>query len=502
MISDAIDATDAGKRTVLVFYNARTVIGFSSVLPTVFSEGEYKCEGNNSETLIATENNEKFRLIIEQKQDKYYFTFTYLNSENEEESKKIYSEEEILNTLESRKSYYENKPECKDSRYERLYAKCLSVNKVNVYSPSGKITTRWTTPDRVPHRHMWLWDSVFHSLSIAEYNPELAKECLLAPLRLASSEGFISHAMNTRGRISNVTQPPIFAFGVWNAYEKTGDKAFIAECAPYIDRFLSWCMTNRDKNGNGLLEWWTDPRTPECRCGESGLDNSPRFDFDSDLDAVDFTTYLANDLNTMAKIYRELGDSERAGYYEEKYSLIRARMNELLWDEVDGLYYDRTFDGELTRVMTSASFLPLFAGIPDEERARRMLNTLLSEDKFYTKMPIPSISKDSPLYELDMWRGCTWLNINYLIMIGLKKYGFFEVLDELCDRTLSGVYKWYEKTGNIFEFYDADDEVNPFMLNRKGPALKIPDYRAHVHSITDYNWSASITMLLINKIIL
>ena len=38
------------------------------------------------------------------------------------------------------------------------------------------------------------------------------------------------------------------------------------------------------KNKNGLLEWLTEPDYTECKCGESGLDNSPRFDFDEEMD--------------------------------------------------------------------------------------------------------------------------------------------------------------------------------------------------------------------------
>ena len=92
------------------------------------------------------------------------------------------------------------------------------------------------------------------------------------------------------------------------------------------------------------------------------------------------------------------------------------------------------------------------------------------------------------------------LNINYFLILGLRKYGYVDVANELRERTLNAVLKWYQKTGNIFEFYDADDEVCPFYLNRKGPQPATPDYREHIHAITDYNWSACFIELLINEI--
>ena len=129
-----------------------------------------------------------------------------------------------------------------------------------------------------------------------------------------------------------------------------------------------------------------------------------------------------------------------------------------------------------------------------------MVKVLLDEKRFWTTMPIPSIPKDNECYDIDMWRGCSWLNINYFIILGLRKYGYDELAEELRARTLKTVLRWYEETGNVFEFYDADDKVNPFFLKRKGEQPKKPDYRKHVHSISDYNWSACFTMLMINEI--
>ena len=85
-------------------------------------------------------------------------------------------------------------------------------------------------------------------------------------------------------------------------------------------------------------------------------------------------------------------------------------------------------------------------------------------------------------------------------MLGLRKYGFNEIAEEFRTKVLNTVNKWYEQTGNVFEFYDADDEICPFRLKRKGAQPETIDYRTHIHSITDYNWSSCFTMLLIQKI--
>ena len=469
-----------GEDFFVAFLDRNTIVGKCLEKPIVFAEDESVLDRD-------------FCLLTEEKNGMYYFCFSY-------KCRGQVCDEVQLDALKTaRYAYFESLPKCKEEEYEKLYYKCLSINKENVYSPEGEIPCRWTTPDRVPHRFMWLWDSAFHAMAFAQYNVEMAKDCIRAVLSLQREDGFIAHMMSPQGRISDITQPQVLSWGVWEVYQSCKDKQFLRECAPALAKFLIWTMKNRDKNGNGLLEWFTEPDYTECKCGESGLDNSPRFDYDIELDAIDFSVYLCNDARYLSMLFDELGDQENAKYFRTVHEDLKEKINGLLWCEEDGLYYDRLFDGKWTRFATPASFLPMFAGICSQSQADKMVKILLDENRFWTAMPIPSIPKDNEYYDIDMWRGCSWLNINYFIILGLRKYGYTDIAEELREKTLASVNKWYEKTGNIFEFYDADDKICPFNLKRKGEQPPKPDYRLHVHSITDYNWSACFIELLINK---
>ena len=481
-----------GKGCFMAFVDRNTIVGKTAQKPIVYTEKESKRTKTGDTERIETDFG-VFYLTAEEKEGAYYFSFSY------KVKSPVWTDGELAELKRKRYAYFENLPACKDARFEKLYYKCLSIQKENVYAPEGKIAYRWTTPDRVPHRFMWLWDSAFHAMAFAEYNVEMAKDAIRAVLSLEYEDGFIAHMMSADGGFSNVTQPPVLSWGAWNVYQKDKDKEFLRECVPALRKFLLWTMKNRDKNGNGLLEWFTEPDYTECKCGESGLDNSPRFDFDNDLDAIDFSTYLCNDTKYLAWIYRELGDKENEEYFTAVHESMKGKINTLLWSDEDGLYYDRLFDGKLTRVASSSSFLPMFAGICTQAQADKMVKVLLDESKFWAEMPVPSMPKDSEFYDVDMWRGCSWLNINYFLILGLETYGYGEIAAQLRERTLNAVNGWYEKTGNIFEFYDADNVICPFRLKRKGEQPEKPDYRMHVHSITDYNWSACFTMLLIQK---
>lgn len=500
---DVIESFDGSVK--IVFISKNSVAGYSSVLPTVQTENgaeiatkEYNLNDKKiKETVVTTDAGDVTVLRTWRSAHGYSFAFSFGIQDAQ-----IYTEEEIEKIVCARKAYYENKPKCKEEGYERLYYKCLSVNKVNVYTAEGKIPCRWTTPDRVPHKFMWLWDSAFHAMSFMQYDVEMAKDALWAILSQQDDNGFIAHMYTPEGRCSNVTQPQVLAWAVWCFYEKTKDKAFIERCLPILKKYLLWSIKSRDINQNDLLEWLTNFENVNCRCDESGLDNSPRFDTPYVLDAVDFSTYLANDAKYVAKICEAIGDKNGYMQFQALHEKVKSKINELLWDEQDGMYYDRTFNGELTGVKTPFSFLPMFAGLASEEQAKRMVQNLTNEEMFWSEMPVPSISKQHPLYSNDMWRGCSWLNIDYFLILGLRRYGYFKEAEEMRRRVLNSVNKWYEETGTVFEFYDADNKVSPFKLLRKGKALDVPNYREHVHSISDYNWTACFIMLLINEIYL
>jgi neutral trehalase len=287
------------------------------------------------------------------------------------------------------------------------------------------------------------------------------------------------------------------SWGVWEVYQKTGDRAFLEESVEALDGYLTWDKNNRDKNGNKLLEWYTEPEYTECKSGESGQDNSPRFEFDEETDAMDFTAFQIHDAEYLAKIYQELGNEEKARAWLNDAEEMKKQMNALLWDEDDGVYYDRLEGGEFTKVLTPSSFVPLMAGVPSKEQAEKMVKTLTNPDLLWTKLPLATVAKTHSMYGTDMWRGGVWLNLNYFIIKGLYKYGYNEIAEELKTKTLEAVHKWYKKTGVIYEFYDSKDEIYPYQCERKGKPTTPPDWRKHVHSISDFNWSSCFTLLFI-----
>jgi neutral trehalase len=131
-------------------------------------------------------------------------------------------------------------------------------------------------------------------------------------------------------------------------------------------------------------------------------------------------------------------------------------MNEKLWDGERGIYLD--FDlvtNEPLRVYVAAGFSPLFAGIPDENRARFMLNgpencglSLREKDAY----PVPSYDRYGYGFSpVQYWRGPVWVNLNWLLLRGLQRYDFEEQAEHLRQVTLDlvrqqGFYEYFHPT--------------------------------------------------------
>lgn len=380
-----------------------------------------------------------------------------------------------------------------EARLARLYAKACAVLKVNAMTAEGRIAHRWTTPDRWPHRDMWLWDSAFHAPAYAHLDPAWGQDALLAVLDMQHPDGFVAHQMRPHWT-SGITQPPVLAWACWEVYRITGDRAFLEAVYAPLCRYLEWDRRHRDWNGNGLLGWQIDG-SRLCRSGESGMDNSPRFDPDGPWDNVDFCAYAVSDMRCLAQIGRELGRAGEAAAWDTRAAEMGAQVNALLWDEETGFYYDRHVDGGLLRLRCNAGFLPLFAGVPSKTQAARLVEHLIDPASFWTPVPVPTVALNDPAYQADLWRGPTWININNLIRLGLLRYGYADLAGEIRRRTLDEIARWYERLGCLFEYYDCMGETPPPQLDRKGA----PGSRGGTGFgvIADYNWTAAWTVWML-----
>lgn len=405
-------------------------------------------------------------------------------------------EEDVRSIVKQRLYPFKTIPEMSSNEKSRLLKKCFSVMKVNTLSAEGSIERRWSTPDRLPHKHMWLWDSVFHSFGMNLFDAELSWEFLEAMLVTQNEDGLIPLSYTVKGDKRAETQPPLLAWGVWENYLVRRIKSSLRDAFPILERYLEWNSTNRDKNGNVLLEWEIDKRK-NSRSPESGMDNSLRFNEGVALDAVDYSTFQAQDMYHLSLIADELELFDRASYWRDRSNQMTLAIHSLLWNEEDGLYFDRTLEGKLSEVRAVSGFIPLLLENIPASHIQSLIHTMQDEKQFYTAFPLPSIAVSHPHWSTDMWQGATWVNYNYMIIRGLEKHGELEIAEMLKKKTIDFVLKYYEIYGVTFEFYDAKDSRHPVDCDRKGPNVKPYNMNKKMDSIRDYHWTASLTACLL-----
>lgn len=116
---------------------------------------------------------------------------------------------------------------------------------------------------------------------------------------------------------------------------------------------------------------------------------------------------------------------------------------ETLWHEPTSQYYSRSFSrGELIMEPTVASLLPLYAGTIDNDRAKKLVDLLNKRSSYKAIWPVPSVPANSSYFNpIKYWQGPTWINMNWMIIKGLERYGFTKEADQLRQRSLDLVQK-------------------------------------------------------------
>src|SRR5215218_2750864 len=308
---------------------------------------------------------------------------------------------------------------------------------------------------------------------------------------------------------SGVIQPPVHATAALYVYrhaeDEAGAKEFLEYAFPRLKAWHDYLYRERDPRGEGLVYI----RHP----WESGMDNSPMWDAIMQrlhLRADQIPSYQRADIHTVSasdrptssaydhfaylvKLFAERGYDETRiredcpflvqdvlfnsllskanvdlaeiarilgedpSPHKELAKKTKSAIEEKHWDEDLGTYLDYDFaEGRPIRVYIGPNLAgPLYAGIPDQARAKRVLDTLendgfgLSDENI---TPIPSYDVHGfGFSEERYWRGPVWINIDWFLMHGLEAYGYEEhaerlrrTIIELCRK--EGFYEYFEPT--------------------------------------------------------
>jgi hypothetical protein len=310
---------------------------------------------------------------------------------------------------------------------------------------------------------------------------------------------------------SGITMPPIHAFAVLKIYENAKEKSrlmpFLKWIYPRLLHSHRYLYTERNVNGDGLVHI----RHP----WESGMDNSPAWDMvlDSiDLSGVNLPDYKRKDTESgvsaemrpskkyydyfvyLLELFKKSGYAEKmiAGdcpfviggplfnailcasnealirisdilhepykEIEEWYALTAKSIREKLYHKEHGIFdaYDMRAD-TLLELETASGFMPVFGGAASSVQAARIYEYLnsksfcaLHQGNCFT---IPSYDTRKEGFKRgNYWRGPVWININWMLSHGLRRYGFQQRADSLAHDILELPIRF-----GFFEYFDSFD---------------------------------------------
>ncbi len=330
---------------------------------------------------------------------------------------------------------------------------------------------------------LWLWDAAFVSQVLRYSDSDWASRLIEAVLfQQNPTTGLVPHWSTPRSR-SDISQPPLLSWAALRLYTSDGGKAFLDRTYPRLALMHRWFIKNRTRPDG--LPFWKQP-------DESGMDNSPAFDDDTDAH-VDLVAELFADAGCLAEIAGILGrDDDRKEWLKQE-QVWRERMAHF-WDAAGKFYFPLKGEKHVP-VYGVQGFFPLWDPQLPADRRAALLAKLRDRSEFWTPYPVPSVSLKSPQfmkpkwfpntvgspetgqrigdkledYTSVYWRGPVWVFSNAIIYEGLRRSGEFATANELGERMVHMMFEGSKHGGMLWENFDPRDGT-PSRLLPKGQA--------------------------------
>jgi glycogen debranching enzyme len=342
-------------------------------------------------------------------------------------------------------------------------------------------------------------------IALARLDPAMAVRELETIFASQRDDGFIGHIVywgrrgaflsglymqsrfgEWRRRHSGMLQPPLIGQALEAVYNATSDRGLLERLLPKAIAYYEWILRERDPDGTGLVSIISPY--------ESGMDNSPVFDpvlgvehpgrfallwKNRTLDLLNLfrgnfdyskirrrngfnvvepfvNTAMADGLRSIGRLLPNSSLANRSDEIVARAIAIETAINETLWDEQHG-YYVCLAGKEQSRIAvpTAGSLMPIILESTPAERVQRVVEAHLSNpDEFWTTLPVPTVSRNHPDYdavgESSIWRGPVCMNLNWLLVRGLRTHGFDEVASELAHKSKQAAYDDFR------EFYSPE----------------------------------------------
>ncbi len=364
---------------------------------------------------------------------------------------------------------------------------------------SGILTYPYSVPSSPESPYysdsLWDWDSWFISVAFGQVELdtdqpgrflEVEQGSILnfldhtdadgvMPIRLNATDSLEHGPMGRDGNFSQNMHKPIIAQQAAMLVQRRGLADWVTPHLDTIGVFLKRYLESHMHRESGLAYWQSDFAI--------GVDNDPSVYYrpEKSTASIYLNSLLYRELLAYGYLLEETGRLPEANLWRGKAQDLADAINEHCWDERDGTYYSvdlgfrpvdatdwlhrgapRTWSTLLLRVDNWSSFLPLWAGIPSQAQADRMVARYRDSRTFNANFGVRTLSRLEKMYNLrasnnpSNWLGPIWGISNYLVFRGLAKYGFTDDARQLAEKTVVLFGQDLGLNGSLHEFYNPD----------------------------------------------
>lgn len=309
------------------------------------------------------------------------------------------------------------------------------------------------------YKTLYDWDQYFEAIVqiFLGWDTKYIKNGVTIFLDNQMPDGFIWRSVpRSQGGQGDEHVKPFLAQIVLLEYNYSGDLSWIDDTYYLkLKKYLDYWTNNKDVNKEGLSIWDSAPH--------SGMDNQHEragYWYDSFCEGVDLNCYLVRECKAMAQIAKLKGYTGDENYFKQCAERKKEAIQSL-WDEKDGLFYDRHAATKIPlKVKYAGIFASLWAGVATPLQAERMIKEhLLKENEFWRVFPVSSYAADEKGYTENYlpgdlgcsWRANTWIPVNYYIFQGLRRYGYSDAAYKLAEIT----YTMVKRIGDR-EYYTSE----------------------------------------------
>lgn len=268
------------------------------------------------------------------------------------------------------------------------------------------------------------------------------------------------------------SQPPLLTSFIWDVYEAYGlDEKWLGRMLAVAEQeYQTVWMGKRKPNARqvyrGLSRYYDFNYLHDIAETESGWDMTPRFNRRClDYLPVDLNALLYKYEMDFARYYRLVGDKRTAAKWEVAAKHRRTNMEDLMWNNLKGLYYDYNYVREKRGTVSSlAAFFPMWAGMVDDTKALQLVKALKRFENRggLATTDVQTLSQFVPGNMPTQWAYPNgWAPLHYIVVKGLQRYGYHDDARRIAMKWLRTNLAWYKKHHLFLEKYNVVQPEKP-----------------------------------------